>query len=195
MFESNYYQQIFGPAMGSPASAVIANLVMEDIEQRTLASRRVNPLLWKRYVDMWPPRLMKVRSTLLQHLNSIEPSIRFTVEQENDGKLGFLDTHVYRNIDGRFETDVYRKPTHTDKYLSFYSHYPRCHKKSVARTLFQRAESLTSNHVARDNERDYVLNVLRATALHRTAPQNIPALYKDWYTIQYLVCYSNIIFW
>ena len=31
---------------------------------------------------------------------------------------------------------------------------------SVARTLFQRAESLTSNRVARNNERDHVFNVL-----------------------------------
>ena len=69
---------------------------------------------------------------LLQHLNSIEPSIQFTVERENDGKLAFLDTHVPRNINGRLETDVYRKPTHTDKYLSFYAHHPRSHKKSIA---------------------------------------------------------------
>ena len=98
---------------------------------------------------------------LLQHLNSIEPPIQFTVERENDGILAFLDTHVHQNINGRLETDVYCRPTHTDKYLSFYSHNPRSHKKSVVRTLFQRAESLASNHVARDNEQDYILNILR----------------------------------
>ena len=94
---------------------------------------------------------------LLQHLNSIEPSIQFTVERENDGKLAFLDTHVCRNINGGLETDVYPKSTHTGKYLSFYLHHPRSHKKSVARTSFQKAESLPSNPVARNNERDYVL--------------------------------------
>ena len=52
MFEGNYYQQVFGTAMGSPVSAVIANLVMEDVEQRAfLASSPANPSVWKRYVD------------------------------------------------------------------------------------------------------------------------------------------------
>ena len=36
VFEGCYYQQVFGTAMGSPVSAVIANLVMEDVEQRAL---------------------------------------------------------------------------------------------------------------------------------------------------------------
>ena len=91
--------------------------------------------------------------TLFQHLNSIEPSIQFAVERESNGKLAFLDTYIYRNIDGQLKTSVYRKPTPTDKYLSFYSHHLRSHKKSVARTLFQRAESLTSNCIAGHNER------------------------------------------
>jgi hypothetical protein len=38
VFEGCYYQQVFGTAMWSPLSAVIANLVMEDVEQRALAS-------------------------------------------------------------------------------------------------------------------------------------------------------------
>ena len=36
---------------GSPVSAVIANMVMEDVEQRALATSPVKPFFWKRYVD------------------------------------------------------------------------------------------------------------------------------------------------
>ena len=39
---------------------------------------------------------------------------------------------VFRGVQGNLETSVYRKPTHTDKYLAFDSHHPICHKKSVA---------------------------------------------------------------
>ena len=67
---------------------------------------------------------------------------------------------MHRTVEGKLETDVYRKPTHTDKYLSYDSHHPVSHKRSVAKTLLQRAESLPSNSDSQANEREYVLNVL-----------------------------------
>jgi hypothetical protein len=67
---------------------------------------------------------------------------------------------VHRTVEGKLETDVYRKPTHTDKYFSYDSHHPVSHKRSVAKTLLQRAESLPSNSDSQANEREYVLNVL-----------------------------------
>ena len=36
VFEGTYYKQVFGTEMGSPVSAVIANLVIEDTEHRAL---------------------------------------------------------------------------------------------------------------------------------------------------------------
>ena len=44
-------QQVFGTAMGSLVSAVIANMVMEDVEQRALATSPVKSFFRKRYVD------------------------------------------------------------------------------------------------------------------------------------------------
>jgi hypothetical protein len=93
---------------------------------------------------------------LLRHLNSIEPSIQFMVE---NGHLAFLDLDVHRTVEGKLETDVYLKPTHRDKYLSYNSHHPVSHKRSVAKTLLQRAESLPSNSDSQANKREYVLNV------------------------------------
>ena len=160
VFEGTYYKQVFGTAMGSPVSAVIANLVMEDIEHRALTTAPVSPSFWKQFVDDVISAVSQDEIVvLLQHLNSIEPSIQFTVERETDGKLPFLDTCVQRTTDGKLETVVYRKPTHTDKYLSFNSHHPRSHKKSVVTTLFQRAENLTSNNDA--SECQYVTNILK----------------------------------
>ena len=42
----------------------------------------------------------------LQHLNSQQLSIRFTMETEKDNKLAFLDTAILREPDGRLTTSV-----------------------------------------------------------------------------------------
>ena len=65
-------------------------------------------------------------------------------------------------VQGNLETCVYRKPTHTDKYLAFDSHHPICHKKSVAKTLLRRADCLPSSLDSKAEERKYVSNVLKA---------------------------------
>ena len=50
-YKGETFQQVFGTAMGSPVSVTVANLVMEDIEQRALTSCTIQPPFWKRYVD------------------------------------------------------------------------------------------------------------------------------------------------
>ena len=95
------------------------------------------PPFWKRYVD---DICTAVREDSVQefqdHINSIEPSIKFTSELEFERKLAFLDTEITHHKDGSMSTNVYRKKTHTNKYLSFDSHHPMAHKNAVARTLF-----------------------------------------------------------
>jgi len=38
-----YYKQVFGTTMSSPVSAVIANMLMEDLEECTIPSLPVQP--------------------------------------------------------------------------------------------------------------------------------------------------------
>ena len=110
---------------------------MEDVEQRALTSSPVKPLFWKRYVDDCISAVSRNEvENLLNHLISVEPSIQFTVQREKDRQLSFLDLNIYRSDHGNLETGVYRKPTHTDKYLASDTHHPICHKKSVTKTLF-----------------------------------------------------------
>ena len=105
--------------MGSPVSAVIANMVMEDVEQRALATSLVKPLFWKRYVDdAIFAESGNEAERLLSHLNSVELSIQFTLEREKDRHLPFLYLNVSRGVQGNLETSVYRKPNHTDTSLS-----------------------------------------------------------------------------
>ena len=66
--------------------------------------------------------------------------------------MPFLDVLLQRCDDGSITTSVYRKATHTDKYLDFSSHHPLMHKMAVVRTLFSRANTLSSStaHVRKE---------------------------------------------
>ena len=50
-FNGKVYEQREGAAMGSPVSAVVANLYMEHVEQLALECAPSRPRLWKRCVD------------------------------------------------------------------------------------------------------------------------------------------------
>ena len=64
--------------MGSPVSAVIANMVMEDVEQKALATSPVKPFFWKRHVDDVISAVSGNEAFSISRipiLNSVEPSI------------------------------------------------------------------------------------------------------------------------
>ena len=81
---------------------------------------------------------------LLHHLNRVKPTIKFTVKQEEDGTLPFLDTLLRRTEDGSLDVSVYRKPTHTDQYLHLQSHHLTHVKRGVVRSLHDRAREIIS---------------------------------------------------
>ncbi|KAK3749267.1 hypothetical protein QZH41_004959 [Actinostola sp. cb2023] len=120
-----FYRQIHGTAMGSPVSVVVSNLVMEDLESRAIATYPSPPRVFKRYVD---DTVCVIKSDEIDafhnHLNSQDPNIKFTIERYSHEGLPFLDTLNTVNDDGSINITVYRKKTHTDRYLHFESHHP-----------------------------------------------------------------------
>ena len=58
--------------------------------------------------------------------------------------------------------DVYRKPTHTDRYLDYSSHHEIKHKVSAASTLLFRAANLPSTCEGKARETSYVTEALKA---------------------------------
>ena len=143
-FEDKFYEQSEGAAMGSPLSPVIANLYMEYLEETALQTATLHPRLWLRYVDdtfvIWqhgPEELQRFH----EHINQQHPNITFTIEQEKEGKLAFLDVQVTRSLEG-LTTSVYRKPTHTDRYIPFHSHHHQRTITGVLRCMRDRAHRI-----------------------------------------------------
>ena len=142
-----------------PVSVTVVNLVMEDVERRALTFYDIHLRFWKRYVDDVCTVVPTDRvQHLLQHLNGIESSIRFTVEVETDGSLPFLDVGIFRCSDGCI---VHRKPTHTDKYLDFTSHHPLAHKRAVVQTLTSRASTLSSDSHSKAKVMNRIMSYLK----------------------------------
>jgi len=148
--------------MGSPVSAVIANMVMEDVETRALNTFISGPQRWKRYVDDTFVLLKQDKLIdFFNHINAVENSINFTMEKEKNGSTAFLDTLITRLEHGQLSTKVYRKPTHAGKYLHFRSEHPLAHKCAVLNTLLHRADKLCDQESERKKEIDLVRSSLK----------------------------------
>ena len=50
-YNDKHYKQLHETAMGSPVSVVVAEIVVQHVEERALATCRQTILLWLRYVD------------------------------------------------------------------------------------------------------------------------------------------------
>ena len=100
------------------------------------------------------------RDTKLNYLNSIDPHIKFTVEQPNVvGTIPFLDT-LPQSKGAEISVSLYRKPTHTDRYLDFNSSHPTLAKRAVVRALMDRAENVCSDPAILVKEVEHLGKVL-----------------------------------
>ncbi|XP_040922260.1 uncharacterized protein LOC121200823, partial [Toxotes jaculatrix] len=162
-FNSKFYRQKHGWSMGSPVSAIVANLYMEMVEQKALNSfKGTPPSHWFRYVDdTWVKIKTQDLQAFTEHINSVDKNIKFTREDVKDNHLPFLDCDVHLAEDRSLYIGVYRKPTHTDQYLLFDSHHPLEHKLGVIRTLEHRADNIPTSTRAQAEEHKHIKGALK----------------------------------
>ena len=105
------YKQLHGTAMGNSVSVVVAEIVMQNIEEQALATYKRTIPLWLGYID---DRYTAIHKD--EHLNRQNADIQFTKEIEENCKIPFLDCIVTRH-NNRLRTTIYIKPTHTDRLI------------------------------------------------------------------------------
>nr|VZI40223.1 unnamed protein product [Spirometra erinaceieuropaei] len=139
-FDGTIYEQVKGTPMGSPISGFIAEAVLQRLESLVFQHHR--PKFWARYVDDTFVVIERDQVlTFKERLNSVFPDIQFTMEEEENNQLAFLDVLVCRKDCGGLKTKVFRKATNTTQILNFNSNHPICHKRSCVRTLCRRVET------------------------------------------------------
>ena len=74
---------------------------------------------------------------------------------------------IYQTASGYLQFKVYRKNTHTDKYLDFNSIHPLTHKESVIRSLFERSYKLCDDSFLQE-EHKHLNEVLQANNYPRS---------------------------
>ena len=166
-FDNIFYNQIKGTAMGTIFAPVYANLTMGYFELQFYDICRINfgheqhnfiCQNWKRYLDDCQTLLQgdKINpDDLLSVLNSVHPSIQFTMEYSKK-EIPFLDILIKRNNE-KIWMDVYHKPTDTHRCLPFSSSHPNHCKRNIPFILARRICMISEN----SNEKEKHIDDLR----------------------------------
>ncbi|BHF73648.1 hypothetical protein SprV_0401673000 [Sparganum proliferum] len=155
-----------GTPMGSPILGFIAEAVLQRLE--SLVFQHHKPKFWPRYVDdIFIIIEQNQVLTFQEHLNAVFPDIQFTMEEEENNQLAFLDVLICRIDCGGLKTKVFSKATNTMRVLNFNSNHPISHKRSCVRTLYRRVETHCSQAEDKIAELQYLRRVLTANGYPR----------------------------
>ena len=155
-FDQKLFLQKIGTAMGTVCAPPFANIFMNKIDillrelARNIVKDNEDPIrLYKRFLDdifmVWTGSVEDLQ-TFLKGINNLHPTIKFTAEFtspyfcEMEGphdcfchqtqSVPFLDTSVSVK-QGKFSTDLYKKPTDRCKYLLPSS----CHPSHIVKNI------------------------------------------------------------
>ena len=121
-FDNKHYLQVGGTAMGTKLAPSFANIFMGWFEDTYVYNYKLQPLLWKRYIDdifmIWQHGPTELEN-FVSHLNSQHTTIKFT-EENSHNSINFLDITVNLNSNGELTTSLYCKPTDSHNYLLFF---------------------------------------------------------------------------
>ena len=161
-FQGQFFEQVEGASHGFPSKSHSSKPLHGVLRAKRPKHCTPPPRFWHRFVDAIFVIHKEVnKQGFLQHINSVDPAIKFTVEDnKEDGSIPFMDTIVKPEENGSLSITVYRKPTHTDQYLQWDSHYNHSAKFSVINTLSHRAQTVCSNPELLKQEKEHLIKAL-----------------------------------
>ena len=136
-----YYRQKDGLAMGSQPAPLFANLWLAKFRPVI----RNNAKLFDRYMDdiLRSIKKSEVQNKLSQ-INTLHPNLQFTLEEETEGNLPFLDMLLMHRGE-HLSSSWYCKPTDTVLIMNFHVLAPQQYKRSVVGGFVHRIYRACSN--------------------------------------------------
>ena len=141
--------------MGNCLAPILADIYMAHLEEQHFLKQVLpcSPTFYRRYVDdafaLFTDR--NHVDPFLAFINSIEPSIQFDVEHENNDTLSFLDTNVTRASNHLYyDVSTGIKPTDKRLFYNFNSFVPVSFKNNLMSTLIFRVFSIASSYIIFD---------------------------------------------
>jgi hypothetical protein len=153
-YEDTIFSQLKGMPMGSPASPVIADIVMEELLKNTLEKLKTKPRLLTKYVDdLFAITKSNETENILLELNSYHKNIKFTIEKEQNSKLPYLDSTINR-VGGKLKLKWYKKPMASGRLINHNSKHPRTMIINTARgcikRMFDISDKMYHNEIKRE---------------------------------------------
>jgi hypothetical protein len=146
---NNQYIREQGLAMGAPTSSLLPEIYLQHLESTKIFYILRNHQLigYFRYMDdiliIYKNNLTNILE-ILRLFNSISTTLTFTMEEETNSSLNFLDKSIHKT-DNKISCSIYRKPTFTDTIVPSDSCHPNEHKMAAVRFFANRIVTYPMN--------------------------------------------------
>jgi hypothetical protein len=163
-FNNQIFQQTEGLPVGAPTSSILSEIFLQYIEHNNIVNilSKFHIDSYSRYVDDILIIYNKTRTNIqdvLGEFNKMHQNLRFTLEQESNNTINYLDISIVRK-DEKLEFNIYRKPTTTSTVIHASSCHPIEHKKMAFNYLLNRIDKYPLSLENKKTE----LNVIKQTA-------------------------------
>jgi len=153
-FRNGNYSQTTGLAMGAPSSSILSEIYLQHLEYTKIVDiiTQQNIIRYFRFVDdilvVYNQNSTDIHE-VHKALNNLAPTIKFTLENEINGCINFVDFTIQNN-GNKLLFNIYRKPTATDIIIPKDSCHPPEQKHAAIRHMVNRKNTYRLDN---DNKR------------------------------------------
>lgn len=161
--------------MGAPLSPVLADLIMENLEEECLSSLDFPIKFLYRYVDdilLCAPT--DKTEEILDRFNNFHNRLQFTMESENEHRQNSFLNLQLQVVDNNIVTNWYRKPTWSGRVLNYMSHHPSNQKVAMVYSLVDQAVDLSNQKFHQEN-----IDSVKKTLINNKYPSSFVGKYID----------------